>query len=45
MKGWHLVKVTTSVDNDVWKRGLASSRRLSFYVEINSARGTFFDSP
>ena len=35
MKEWHSVKVTTLVDNDVWKRGLSSSWGLSLYVEIN----------
>ena len=35
MKEWHSVKVTTLVDNDVWKRGLTSSWGLSLYVEIN----------
>jgi 7,8-dihydropterin-6-yl-methyl-4-(beta-D-ribofuranosyl)aminobenzene 5'-phosphate synthase len=30
------VKVTTLLDNDVWKRGLASSWGLSLYVEVNS---------
>jgi len=34
MKDWNSVKVTTLVDNDVWKRGLASSWGLSLYVEI-----------
>jgi 7,8-dihydropterin-6-yl-methyl-4-(beta-D-ribofuranosyl)aminobenzene 5'-phosphate synthase len=29
-------KVTTLVDNDVWRRGLASSWGLSLYVEIDS---------
>lgn len=28
------VRITTVVDNDVWKEGLASSWGLSFYVEI-----------
>lgn len=36
MKDWNSVKVTTLVDNDVWKRGLASSWGLSLYVEIDS---------
>ena len=36
MKEWNLVKITTLVDNDVWKRGLASSWGLSLYVEINT---------
>lgn len=35
MKEWNSVKVTTLVDNDVWKRGLTSSWGLSLYVEIN----------
>jgi 7,8-dihydropterin-6-yl-methyl-4-(beta-D-ribofuranosyl)aminobenzene 5'-phosphate synthase len=35
VKEWNSVKVTTLVDNDVWKRGLASSWGLSLYVEIN----------
>ena len=35
VKGWNSVKITTLVDNDVWKRGLTSSWGLSLYVEIN----------
>jgi len=34
VKEWNSVKVTTLVDNDVWKRGLTSSWGLSLYVEI-----------
>ena len=36
VKEWDSAKVTTLLDNDVWKRGLASSWGLSLYVEINS---------
>lgn len=36
VKDCHSTKVTTLVDNDVWKKGLASSWGLSLYVEIDS---------
>jgi 7,8-dihydropterin-6-yl-methyl-4-(beta-D-ribofuranosyl)aminobenzene 5'-phosphate synthase len=36
MKGCQSTKITTLVDNDVWKGGLASSWGLSLYVEIHS---------
>ncbi len=36
VKDWNSIKVTTLVDNNVWKRGQRSSWGLSFYVEINS---------
>jgi len=32
------MKITTLVDNDVWKKGLASSWGLSLYVEIDSGK-------
>lgn len=35
MKGLRAVRVTTLVDNDVWKRGLSSSWGLSLYVETH----------
>jgi metal-dependent hydrolase (beta-lactamase superfamily II) len=35
VKEYNSVKVTTLVDNDVWKRGLTSSWGLSLYVKIN----------
>ncbi len=36
VKDCHSTKVTTLVDNDVWKKGLASTWGLSLYVEIDS---------
>jgi len=36
VKDCHSTKVTTLVDNDVWKKGLVSSWGLSLYVEIDS---------
>lgn len=36
MKEVKSIKITTIVDNDVWKEGLASSWGLSFYVEAFS---------
>jgi 7,8-dihydropterin-6-yl-methyl-4-(beta-D-ribofuranosyl)aminobenzene 5'-phosphate synthase len=36
MKDCRSTKITTLVDNDVWKMGLASSWGLSLYVEIDS---------
>jgi len=36
VKDCHSTKVTTLVDNDVWKKGLVSSWGLSLYVEIES---------
>lgn len=36
MKEMKSIKITTIVDNDVWKEGLASSWGLSFYVEAFS---------
>lgn len=38
MKEWDSVKVTTLVDNDVWKKGLTSSWGLSLYVETYTER-------
>lgn len=35
MKDWNSVRVTTLVDNDVWKGGLTSSWGLSLYVELS----------
>lgn len=38
MKELKSVRVTTLVDNDVWKRGLSSSWGLSLYVEAKAER-------
>jgi len=34
MKEMKSIKITTIVDNNVWKKGLAPSRGLSFQAEV-----------